>query len=487
MASSAGDRRVAVWLKADDLRCSVCLELLASPATLSCGHSFCLGCLRRWAEAREGRERSCPNCQRPFRKQLPDRNVLLELVLEPLRRAAGQGQPLPDEVKISEISAQVDMVVEAVTRMRKNRTEMKDYVSRIRTSITEDFAVMKKYINDQEQMVLEVLDQECRVAEQKIDEVVQQLTARLDHLLELQTNSEELMKNVLSEQTISVGSSPAIEKVELDDQKIDSVARAVKKLTRLLEMPVLENCPRQMLQATEPSLEASGTSEILMELKECTIATSSNSTHHQDTYQDTRGCPSSMDSNGDSSMPVISSQFSPWASDVTFDHERIHDYLELTKDKRRVTVSKYSCEYKHSTKRFRNSQVMGSPGFSEGCHYWEVNTRGSIGWAIGVAVGEMGNCDQLGRTELSWCVEWTDGKLSAWHEGQETGISEERPLRVGTFLNIPQNCVSFYSCTDKETFLHRFEIKKDSLVYPAFWIYGVDPGNFLTIGNITMS
>uniref|UniRef100_A0ACB8EN77 Uncharacterized protein n=1 Tax=Sphaerodactylus townsendi TaxID=933632 RepID=A0ACB8EN77_9SAUR len=367
MASSAGDRRVAVWLKADDLRCSVCLELLASPATLSCGHSFCLGCLRRWAEAREGRERSCPNCQRPFRKQLPDRNVLLELVLEPLRRAAGQGQPLPvgrspagrfsqqpaqrqtqmrDEVKISEISAQVDMVVEAVTRMRKNRTEMKDYVSRIRTSITEDFAVMKKYINDQEQMVLEVLDQECRVAEQKIDEVVQQLTARLDHLLELQTNSEELMKNVLSEQTISVGSSPAIEKVELDDQKIDSVARAVKKLTRLLEMPVLENCPRQMLQgphknplkqagvaiprlrneserevtclnkwiydrATEPSLEASGTSEILMELKECTIATSSNSTHHQDTYQDTRGCPSSMDSNGDSSMPVISSQFSP--------------------------------------------------------------------------------------------------------------------------------------------------------------------------------
>lgn len=84
---------MAVWLKADDLRCSVCLELLARPATLLCGHSFCLGCLRRWAEARarKGRERSCPNCQRAFSKRLPDRNVLLELLLEQYRSAASGG------------------------------------------------------------------------------------------------------------------------------------------------------------------------------------------------------------------------------------------------------------------------------------------------------------------------------------------------------------------------------------------------------------
>lgn len=42
--------------------------------------------------------------------------------------------------------------------------------------------------------MLEVLDQECRVAEQKIDAVVQLLTARMDELLELQKNSEELLK-----------------------------------------------------------------------------------------------------------------------------------------------------------------------------------------------------------------------------------------------------------------------------------------------------
>lgn len=178
--------------------------------------------------------------------------------------------------------------------------------------------------------------------------------------------------------------------------------------------------------------------------------------------------------------------FNLGATDVIFDLERINSNLELTNDKKRVTVSPYPCEYECSPKRFRISQVMGSPGFSEGCHYWEVSTKNSSGWAIGVTSGEIGSHDQLGRTELSWCIEWTD-KLSAWHKGQETKISKEKPLSVGTFLNIPENCVSFYSGSDKEICLHRFEIKTDKPIYPAFWIYGGHEGEFLTIYNIKRS
>lgn len=43
-----------------ELECSVCLQLLHEPASLPCGHSFCLSCVRRSLSS----NRSCPLCRR---------------------------------------------------------------------------------------------------------------------------------------------------------------------------------------------------------------------------------------------------------------------------------------------------------------------------------------------------------------------------------------------------------------------------------------
>ncbi|KAK1786066.1 hypothetical protein P4O66_017798, partial [Electrophorus voltai] len=60
--------------------CSVCLEILCDPATLPCGHSYCLQCIQKhWDKAAKG-VYSCPQCRQVFnpRPSLGRNNMLME-------------------------------------------------------------------------------------------------------------------------------------------------------------------------------------------------------------------------------------------------------------------------------------------------------------------------------------------------------------------------------------------------------------------------
>lgn len=74
---------VPVWLVEDDLGCIICQGLLATPATLPCGHSFCRECLKGlWAAGSTRPPRSCPTCRvsAPASLQLRKNTLLQELV-----------------------------------------------------------------------------------------------------------------------------------------------------------------------------------------------------------------------------------------------------------------------------------------------------------------------------------------------------------------------------------------------------------------------
>uniref|UniRef100_A0AAZ1XG82 RING-type domain-containing protein n=1 Tax=Oreochromis aureus TaxID=47969 RepID=A0AAZ1XG82_OREAU len=64
----------------EDLCCPVCQEVFRDPVLLSCSHSFCKDCLKRWWRERPTHE--CPVCNRRSSKEEPPLNQALKNLCE---------------------------------------------------------------------------------------------------------------------------------------------------------------------------------------------------------------------------------------------------------------------------------------------------------------------------------------------------------------------------------------------------------------------
>ncbi|XP_019963480.2 finTRIM family, member 86 [Paralichthys olivaceus] len=77
----------SAWTEEETFVCSVCLDTLKDPATLPCGHSYCLACIQsHWDKRNSKGEYSCPQCRQVFspRPSLAKSTVLVE-AMEKLR------------------------------------------------------------------------------------------------------------------------------------------------------------------------------------------------------------------------------------------------------------------------------------------------------------------------------------------------------------------------------------------------------------------
>nr|XP_046152897.1 E3 ubiquitin-protein ligase RNF135-like [Oncorhynchus gorbuscha] len=116
----------------DSISCSICLDLLKDPVTISCGHSYCKGCIKEyWSLDDQKGIHSCPQCRQTFTpRPALNRNILLAQLVEKLKNnfktvPSASCFPGPEDVKYDhDDSAAAAEMTEKQGQLREKRQQV---------------------------------------------------------------------------------------------------------------------------------------------------------------------------------------------------------------------------------------------------------------------------------------------------------------------------------------------------------------------------
>ncbi|KFV83424.1 E3 ubiquitin/ISG15 ligase TRIM25, partial [Struthio camelus australis] len=164
-----------------------------------------------------------------------------------------------------------------------------------------------------------------------------------------------------------------------------------------------------------------------------------------------------------------------YAAKVTLDYNTAHNKVVLSEGYTKMSVSEISLNYSDHPQRFTYcSQVLGFQCFRRGIHYWEVELQQNNFCGIGICYGSMerqGPDSRLGRNSSSWCIEWFNSKISAWHNDVEKCLPNTKATRIGVLLHCEGGFVIFWAVEEKRNLIYKYKTQFTEALYPAFWVF----------------
>lgn len=489
-----------------ELTCPICLHLFSEPASLPCGHIYCLACLQTMEEGLD--HHRCPECQTEFRgAEDLVKNFKMCSIVETYRAAALKARAGSNRSGGSDASGGEE----------PNGEDHEDTIHGSQSDCPEpegkdDFQIES---GSTEQLCY---PEQTGKAQTEMDESKIQLASQLTGLsLKLERAEDTLTKEQEREGEATAANNQLRKKnVEFLGQMKDLLQSYCTEVMQLLDAELLvgeADRSRRVREASETTKQlrqtvlrteslmtnndASEFHEELQTLQPHIVELLARPVEEEEdlpdmTFNPRRGCPkleemgSKLRERFGEIQRSLRSIFNP--SEVTFDPETAHPNLILSDDLKTVTFSATKQPYPVSPLRFTSFlQVLSSQTFSEGDHCWEVELEGSP-WIIGLCssgkLERSGLVSALESSQDSWCLMWFNNLLTAFERSQSVPLKRTTvSRRLEIRLSFRTQRLSFYNISpvSGNTHVYTFKVELTEPVHVAYRMISGHPKARVTI------
>uniref|UniRef100_A0A3B5R877 Tripartite motif-containing protein 16-like n=1 Tax=Xiphophorus maculatus TaxID=8083 RepID=A0A3B5R877_XIPMA len=493
----------AVQLDRETFSCPICLDLLKDPVTTSCGHSYCMNCIKsHWDKEDQKRIHSCPQCRETFTlKPALKKNTMLTALVEQMKKTGLQASPAdhryagPEDVPCDEnICSKHDKVIDIFCRTEKkcicylcsvDEHKGHDTVSAAaerterQRELEERRGNIQQRIQDREKDV-KLLQQEVEAINRSADKTVEDSEKIFTELIRLlQKRSSDVKQQIRSQQETEVSRVKDVQ--EKLEQEITELKRKDAELEQLSHTEdhnqFLLNYPS--LPALSESTHSSSINiRPLRHFEDVAAAVSELREKLQDVLRDSWTNISLMVTEVDVLLsepePKSRAGFLKYSCEITLDPNTAHTILVLSEGNKKVTRMKKPQSYSSHPDRFTDrSQVLSRESLTGRC-YWEVEKNRS--WVyVAVAyknINRAGEGDEclFGGDDKSWALDCQEKTYKLIHKKIRTSISGPFSSRVGVYLDHGAGILSFYSVSETMTLLHRVQTRFTEPLLAGVWV-----------------
>ncbi|XP_078139248.1 nuclear factor 7, ovary-like [Centroberyx gerrardi] len=442
------------------LSCHVCSETFRDPVSLSCGHSFCSSCLKKFWE--QDKNKNCPICKRKSSKDHPPVTFTLKDLADSYagRQKAGSSETDKGEEKVEVVCSKhpeepkwfckeeekaVCHVCEFPHHHGHKVVPIEEAVSDLKEQLRSDL----RSLQDKRNKYTEVEKTYNKVVQHSKNQLVateRQIRAEFHKLHQFLKEEEEARLAALREEEEQRGKTVARE-MKIMQEKMSSLSGSISAVEEDLQKPNVpfltsykptQTSARAQCSLPDPQLVSGALVDVAKHLGNLSFRV----------WEKMKG----------------KVKLSP----VILDPNTTHPCLSLSDD---LTSVRYGDTWQqlpdNPERNKKYATVLGSEGFSSGKHSWEVEVGDHPVWNVGLA---KESADRKGKLDFTpkygiWCLGHCSGKYSNVL-GQILTVKKSLQ-RIRVQLDYDRGELSFYDAEDKtHIYTHRDTFTEK--LYPCF-------------------